>query len=75
MKQVEPESAVVDRSRLAWQEFAVYTKLYGKVVRIGRALGAIDHQLYHFGGTAGVLAMYASDVCQFRDTPKSDHVG
>ena len=27
----------------------------------------IEHRLYHFGGTAGVLAVYASDVCQFRD--------
>ena len=32
--QVEPESAVVYGGGLAWQEFAVHAKLYGKVVRI-----------------------------------------
>jgi hypothetical protein len=36
MEQVDPESAVavVDGGGLAWQEFAVHAKLYGKVVRI-----------------------------------------
>jgi hypothetical protein len=32
VEQVEPESAVVDGDGLAWQEFAVHAKLYGKVV-------------------------------------------
>ncbi len=34
VEQVEPESAVVYGGGLAWQEFAVHAKLYGKVVRI-----------------------------------------
>jgi hypothetical protein len=34
VEQVEPEPAVVDGGGLAWQEFAVHAKLYGKVVRI-----------------------------------------
>ena len=68
VEQVEPESAVVYGGRLAWREFVVHAKLYGKIVRISRTLGAVEHWLYHFSGTAGVLAVYASDVCQFRDT-------
>jgi hypothetical protein len=27
----------------------------------------MGHRLYHLGGTAGVLAVYASDVCQSHD--------
>ena len=57
---VEPESAVVDRGGFAWQESAVHAKLYGEAVRIGRTLDAVKHRLYHCGGTAGVLAVYAS---------------
>ena len=34
VEQVEPESAVVYGGGLAWREFAVHAKLYGKVVRI-----------------------------------------
>jgi hypothetical protein len=34
LEQVDPESAVVDGGGLAWQEFAVHAKLYGKVIRI-----------------------------------------
>ena len=34
VEQVEPESAVVYGGGLAWLEFAVHAKLYGKVVRI-----------------------------------------
>jgi hypothetical protein len=30
---IEPESAVVCGGGLAWQEFALHAKLYGKVVR------------------------------------------
>ena len=39
------------------------------VVRQSRQnqVGVVEHWLYHFSGTAGVLAVYASDVCQFRD--------
>ena len=67
VEQVEPESAVVYGGGLAWREFAVHAKLYGKVVRI-RSDAGVEHWLYHFSGTAGVLAVYASDVCQFRDS-------
>ena len=34
VEQVDPESAVVYEGGLAWWEFAVHAKLYGKVVRI-----------------------------------------
>jgi hypothetical protein len=39
VEQVEPESAVVGGGGLAWQEFAVHAKLYGKVVRIRSGAG------------------------------------
>jgi hypothetical protein len=64
MELVELESVVVDGGGL---EFAVHAKLYGKVVRMRSDARAVEHWLYHFGGTAGVLAVHASDVCQFRD--------
>src|SRR2546423_8208877 len=48
VEQVEPESAVVDGGGLAWQEFAVHAKLYGKVVRIRSDDRAMEHWLYHF---------------------------
>ena len=35
---------------------------------IERGEGGVEHWLYHFSGTAGVLAVYTSDVCQFRDS-------
>ena len=35
----------------------------------------MEHLLYHFGGTARVLAVYASDVCQFRDIPNRPFAG
>ena len=50
---VEPESAVVDGGGL---EFVVHAKLYGKVVRIRSDARCCR-----------TLAVYASDVCQFRD--------
>jgi hypothetical protein len=56
VEQVELESAVVDERGLAWQEFTVHAKLYGKVVRIRS-----DVRWYR------IPAVYASDVCQFCD--------
>jgi hypothetical protein len=67
VEQVVSESAVVDGGGLAWQEFAVHAKLYGRVARI-RSNARCYGTLAVLGGTAGVLAMHASCVCQFRDT-------
>jgi hypothetical protein len=67
VEQVELESAVVYGGGLAWREFAVHAKVYGKVVRIRSDAGCCRTLAYHFGGTTGVLAVYASDVCQSRD--------
>jgi len=79
VEQVEPESAVVDGGGLAWQEFAVHARLYGKVVRIrsdARCYGilAVPFRWYYrcSGGVRWrcTLAVYASDVCQFRERRK-----
>jgi hypothetical protein len=49
------------------REFAVYAKLYSKVVGIRLALGAAEYRLYYPRGTTGVLTVYASDICQSRN--------